>query len=163
VRIQKITLGLFLLAFCSGVFANEKVISISSKASYYDEKIIPSNIKTECSELGQQFSEATKRYLEAEKWQVNFVDNAGKATKGTSIKLQITNAVSAGNAFMGHSKSVAILAELYKDGKLIDTYTASRDSGGGFAGGFKGSCSVLHRCVNTLGSDVAKWLKKNNI
>ena len=162
-HIKKITLGFVLLAFSLGAFANEKTISISSNASYYDEKIIASNIKTECSELGQQFSEATKRYLEAENWKVNFVDNAGKATKGTSIKLQITNAVSAGNAFMGHSKSVAILAELYKDGKLIDSYTASRNSGGGFAGGFKGSCSILHRCVNTLGSDVAKWLKKNNI
>lgn len=162
-RIQKITLGLVLLAFSLGVFANEKTISISSKASYYDEKIIPSNIKSECSELGEQFSEATKKHLEANNWKVTFEEDAGKSSQGTSIKLQITNALSSGNAFVGHRKSVTILAELYKDGQLIDSYTTSRNSSGGFAGGFKGSCSILHRCVNTLGSDVAKWLKKNNI
>ena len=162
-RIQKTALGFLLLAFCFGAFANEKTISISSEASYYDEKIIPSNIRTECSELGEQFSQATKKYLESNNWKVNLDDDAGKTSKGTSIKLQITNALSSGNAFIGHRKSVTILAELYKDGKLIDSYTTSRNSSGGFAGGFKGSCSILHRCVNTLGSDVAKWLKKNNI
>jgi hypothetical protein len=144
-------------------YASDKVITVSSAASYYDEKIIPSNIKAECSELGSQFSEATKSNLEAEGWSVSLSNDVGEAAKGTSIKLQITNALSAGNAFMGHKKSVSVVAELYKDGKLVDTYSGTRDSSGGIGAGFKGSCSVLQRCVNTLGSDVTKWLKKKQL
>jgi hypothetical protein len=38
--------------------------------------------------------------------------------------------------------------------------TLSRDSSGGFGGGYKGSCSVLRRCTNALGKDIAAWVKK---
>ena len=74
--------------------------------------------------------------------------------------MKIVNATSRGNAYTGHHKSVSIEAELFENGQLVDTYTGSRNSTGGFAGRFKGSCSVLARCVNTLGNDVSKWLKK---
>jgi hypothetical protein len=30
---------------------------------------------------------------------------------------------------------------------------------GGIAAGFKGSCAVLERCADTLGEDLARWLK----
>ena len=69
---------------------------------------------------------------------------------------------SAGNAFIGHRKSASVKAELYQDGKLIDSADYTRNSSGGFLGGFKGSCSVLEHTVNTLGNDVAKWLKKKH-
>ena len=76
--------------------------------------------------------------------------------------LTLTNATSIGNAFMGHRKSVTIEAILYEDGVEIDHYRGSRDSGGGFGAGFKGSCSVLGRCVKTLGKDVANWYNKKH-
>jgi len=47
---------------------------------------------------------------------------------------------------------------LYKNGKRQAGFTASRVSGGGAFGGFKGSCSVLGRTVKILGSDVSLWL-----
>lgn len=162
-RIRNAVLGSLVLMASFGSYANDKNITISSAASYYDEKIIPSNIKAECNELGGQFSESTKSFLESEGWNVILSNDVGEAAKGTNIKLQITNALSAGNAFIGHKKSVSIVAELYKDGKLVDTYSGTRDSGGGIGAGFKGSCSVLQRCVNTLGSDVSKWLKKKQM
>ena len=31
-------------------------------------------------------------------------------------------------------------------------------AGGGAFGGYKGTCSILGRCIKTLGSDIAKWL-----
>ena len=67
-------------------------------------------------------------------------------------------ALSGGNAFVGHHKSVSILATLYKDGHAIDSYTTTRSSQGGLLAGFKGSCSVLYRCVDTLGSDISRWV-----
>lgn len=163
-KIQHVIFSGVLLASSTCVFAAEKSISVSDAATYYDPRIIPSNIRTECSELGNQFSTSTKSFLEKKGWSVQLVPNAGEETaEGIELKLLITNATSSGNAFVGHRKSVSIDAELYKDGKLLDTYSGTRDSGGGFGAGFKGSCAVLARCANALGKDVSKWLKKQDI
>ncbi|MEM0514100.1 hypothetical protein WCN91_01365 [Pseudoalteromonas sp. YIC-827] len=65
--------------------------------------------------------------------------------------------VSGGNAFIGHRKSASVSAKLMIDGKVVDSTSKTRNS----AGGFKGSCSVLAHTVNTLGSDIAKWVKSS--
>jgi len=148
------------LVFALGVsaVASAKEISLSSKADFHDAAVIPDKIKSECAELGMNFSASTKKYLEASGWQASLAENVETLEAGVSVKLEIMNAMSAGNAFLGHQKSVAISASLYRDGKLVDTYRTSRNSSGGFGAGFKSSCDVLYRTVNTLGSDVAKWV-----
>jgi hypothetical protein len=73
--------------------------------------------------------------------------------------LRIENALSSGNAFIGHRKQVTTSAKLYANGKEIARSTHTRDSMGGFTGGFKGSCAVLERCANTLANDITTWLK----
>lgn len=143
------------------VSAGEKSnISVNDKAPYYDKKIIPAKIRKSCTALGSNFSKFTKKFLEKYGYSVTLKPELKKTDKGQNLILEITNASSAGNAFTGHRKSVSIEAVLYQDGKEIDKYSGSRDSGGGFGGGFKGSCSVLDRCVNALGKDIARWLKK---
>ncbi|MCU4675940.1 hypothetical protein N7931_09865 [Catenovulum sp. 2E275] len=146
--------------FSTVVLAEEMAIEVTASAPYYDENIIQANVIAECTELGNQFSESTSKYLKENGFNVELKSADEFANNGESLKLQITNAVSSGNAFIGHRKMVSITAELYQNGQLVDTFKHSRNSGGGFLGGFKGSCSVLHRCVNTLGNDVAKWLAK---
>lgn len=108
--------------------------------------------------MGQNFSASTQKYLEERGWSVKQTASPETEAEGLSIKLEITNAFSSGNAFIGHRKSVSVVASLFKDGKLIDSYSTSGNSSGGAFGGFKGSCAVLYRCTNTLGSDVAKWM-----
>lgn len=76
--------------------------------------------------------------------------------------IQIVSAISIGNAFTGHRKSVSVEAVLYKNGAVLGKKLLTRDSGGGAFAGFKSSCDVLDRTVNTLGSDVVKWLKSVN-
>lgn len=146
------------LAFTVSAAAIGKDISVTSKAGYYDAVVIPEKIKAECVDLGANFSESTKKYLEEFGWQASLAENVESMQAGTAVKLEIVNASSAGNAFLGHHKSVAISASLYKDGQLVDTYRTSRNSSGGFGAGFKSSCDVLDRTVNTLGKDVAKWV-----
>lgn len=127
-------------------------------APYQDEDGIANKVLEECTELGTQLSESTAKYLN---------DKGMSAVRQTSVDLKsarqalnvkITSAVSAGNAFIGHRKSVSVRAELYKDGVLVAKTGKTRDSAGGAFGGFKSSCSVLERTVNTLGNDIAKWL-----
>jgi hypothetical protein len=156
-----IPLGILLISSFQ-TLANDKEINLNTVAKYHDEQVIQSNIIDECTQLGTQFSTSTKKYLEKNGWSVNYDSNANENTKGTKLELKIINAMSSGNAFTGHRKSVSIEAKLFKDGTFIDSYKGTRNSAGGFLGGFKGSCAILAHCVNTLGNDVSKWLKKND-
>ncbi|MGH1440369.1 MAG: hypothetical protein ACRBBR_09685 [Cellvibrionaceae bacterium] len=139
-------------------FASEKSITISNEATYYDKKIIAPNIRNECIHLGSEFSNSTELQLSKQGWEVNRDDSL--PANGLSLKLVITNVHSSGNAWTGHRKSVSIEAILMKDGETIDSYEHIRKSGGGIGGGFKSSCAVLKRCVDTLGKDVSKWLSR---
>ena len=144
------------LVTSTDVVAEEKSITIRDEATYEDERSIPYKIRKECTQLGRQFSDSTERFLSKAGWAVNRSDS--RSGEGLELNLVITNAYSAGNAWIGHRKSVTIEAQLFKNGEMVDHFEAVRDSSGGFAGGFKGSCDVLHRCVNTLGKDVTEWL-----
>jgi len=80
-------------------------------------------------------------------------------SKGKVLEVVISDAISGGNAFIGHRKYVAVEGTLYEDGKKVASFTGGRYSGGGALGGYKGSCSVLGRCTKALGKDIAGWLK----
>jgi hypothetical protein len=53
---------------------------------------------------------------------------------------------------------VLIKGSLAEKGKVLGDFNARRYSGGGMFGEYKGTCSILGRCVKTLGKDVAEWL-----
>jgi len=72
---------------------------------------------------------------------------AVKAGKGRILYIEITNAISMGNPFMGHQKQVSVKGRLLEDGTEIGSFSGVRASMGGAFAGFKGSCSVLGRCV----------------
>lgn len=162
---------LILLTACGGrnaapTASGEKLqstvkIYIDNEIPYHDPMIIATNIKKECSTLGTALSDYVKKYSNEYNIDVIQVSDLASVTNGYVLDLKIRNALSAGNAWSGHKKQVLISAELLKDGNKINVFTGSRDSMGGFWGGFKGSCSVLDRTVNTLGSDTAIWLSNN--
>ncbi len=149
---------LLVIAACSSSLAFAKDMAVNSDVSFHDPSVIAPNIKSECTELGNNLFKSTKQNLEESGWTVLPGESKGDSTPGNAIKLEIVNALSGGNAFVGHHKSVSILATLYKDGHAIDSYTTTRSSQGGLLAGFKGSCSVLYRCVDTLGSDISRWV-----
>jgi len=83
-----------------------------------------------------------------------------KDTQGGVLLVEITDSVSAGNAFIGHRKYTEIKGTLFNNGVEIASFRASRRSSGGAFGGFKSSCAILGRTVKVLGTDVTSWLKK---
>jgi hypothetical protein len=137
-------------------------IVVSSDIPYGNENRIANNVVDECSELGKQFSNSFVKYAKEQKIDVVQTEQA-LPEKGRVIKLFIDDVYSGGNAFIGHRKSATVRAELVFDGKVVATTSKTRNSAGGVFGGFKGSCSVLEHTVNTLGSDVAKWLKQETV
>ncbi|WP_444938114.1 hypothetical protein [Microbulbifer sp. JMSA002] len=157
----KVVLAGTILSISSLAMAKD-VIKINSAAHYHDEKVIAANILSECPNLGSQFSNSTQKFLSKYGYYISSTSELNPQSEGYILKLSILNALSSGNAWLGHRKSVSIEAELYNNGKLVDSFTNTRNSSGGFGANFKNSCQVLQRCVHTLGNDVAKWMKKNH-
>lgn len=124
-----------------------------------DSECDSNKMRNECTLLGMNFANATKKYADEDRLNVVPVNQFDSQSEGLNLELQIVNAFGAGNAFIGHRKSVSITGRLFKDGGVIEHVDGTGNSGGGFMGGFKGSCAVLEHTVNTLGNDVAKWLK----
>ncbi len=137
----------------SSVSADAKTVYISSKAKY-DGPIAP-NIKAECS-IDSQVMTWIQKY--AAKHNINVVINGKPKANDTVLKIYIIDAISAGNAGMGHNKYVTIYGKLYEGKKLKSSFKAARRSGGGYFGAYRSSCSVLGSCAKTLGRDTAGWL-----
>lgn len=133
-----------------------QAIWIPSEILFKKDANIAVNIKTECG-LPDKFSSYIK--LASDKVNVPVF----RATKGADINkdrlvIEITEAVSSGNAFIGHRKYAKAVGTLYKNGKNMGSFTSARVTGGGMWGGFKGSCQVLERAMKVMASDIANWM-----
>jgi hypothetical protein len=133
-------------------------ISLQSITPYKEGADIASNIKEECK-LNKQLPGFIASFSAANGTKVSLRDTVTKATEGKSLVVEIVEAVSRGNAFIGHRKYTKVKGTLYDSGTKKAGFTAARISGGGFFGGYKGSCSVLGRTVKTIGKDISAWLK----
>lgn len=151
-------IALLAMGVHSGASAQSTTIYMTQLASYSDVLHVSRAIVDECA-LPQQQAELI--VSEAAKAGITIVrdDQAAKAGKGRALQVEISDAISAGHAFTGHRKQVNIKGRLFEDGKEIGDFVGIRSSMGGVFGGFKGSCAVLGRCVQTLASDVVQWLK----
>lgn len=138
-----------------GAFAGE--VRVQASVPYAQDAIIAGNIKRECA-VDAQLPEALKRFAATSGTTVELVP-ALDAGPGQSLKMEILDAESAGNAWIGHRKSVTVKGWLLRDGRQVGSFIARRNSSGGVGAGFKGSCSVLERTVNAIGKDIAGWLE----
>ncbi len=163
-RYHTLCTALVCFATLVGTAAQAKTIQIPADVPYEDEGTVADKILDECSTLGQDFSMLMRKQLVKSGWDVSHTDApTAEANTDYRLELEITQALSLGNAFSGHRKSVSVHASLFEGDKLIDSIDKTRDSGGGFMGGFKGSCAVLERCVNALSQDLSRWLKKKRL
>lgn len=135
--------------------ANEPVI-IASETPYEDPREIQKNVREECTSLNSKLAQFSRQY--AQDHGIEIVYGDPDTNEGRALRMTITEAISRGNAFIGHRKSTTVHGTLVENGQDIASFRAKRNSGGGFGGGFKGSCSVLGRTVKTLGKDIAQWL-----
>jgi hypothetical protein len=76
----------------------------------------------------------------------------------TVVRVTILGVVGAGGGAWSGAKSITIRAEVLQDAKVVHSTTLTRNSGGGFFGTMKGTCSILDRIAVALGKDVAAWL-----
>lgn len=135
--------------------ASVAAIRLQAPVPYAEDNDISDAIKTECT-IGQQLADFVKQYS-AEP--VELVAGPADTASGKVLQLEIVDAVSMGNAWMGHQKFTKVRGTLFEDGAEVASFKGRRNSMGGMFAGFKGSCSVLGRTVEVLGEDIATWLK----
>lgn len=154
-----LTLALFQIAPNIAFGAEADSIVLGKSAPYADSSKIQSAILNECR-LPEVQADLIEKSLTSDGITVIRADEPSKTEQGKVLLVEITDAVSSGNAFIGHQKRVSVKGRLLENGKEIGNFTGFRSSGGGAFAGFKGSCSVLERCAVTLAKDITRWLKK---
>jgi hypothetical protein len=147
--------GALLLA--SGTLAAQ-VVTMERLVPYADDAEIASSVRNDCIKIQGQLAAYTQQFAKASGITVNLVDGAAPESGGRVLMVEIVEAVSRGNPFIGHQKYSRIDGTLFEDGAAIASFKGLRNSMGGAFGGYKGSCSVLGRTVKALGQDVARWL-----
>ncbi len=144
---------------------SDKKVTASGAGTVYIQSSIPfetgakiaAKIKQECK-LGERLSDSISAF--AAKKGVNVVQQQqlGPDSSGKVLLVEITDAVSSGNAFIGHRKFASVKGTLFENGAKKAAFTGTRVSGGGFFGGYMSSCAVLGRTTKAIGKDIVGWL-----
>ncbi len=139
--------------------ASAQEVQVPAEVKFSADANVREAVINECN-LQTKLPSFIRTYGEKNGIDVVLSDKAlNKKQKGRVLLLEITHVNGAGGGPWSGAKSVDVKGKLYKNGKLIGSFTASRYSGGGMFAAYKGTCSILGRCVKTLGKDIAKWLK----
>lgn len=140
--------------------AMQNPVVITSAVPYAANSGASPAVKTECI-IDQQLPEFVESY--ASRYDIAVVRDNVKANKksasGKVLKLEFSQIHgTAGGAWSG-AKSVTVKGTLMENGKKVGSFVGTRYSGGGAFATYKGTCSILGRCVKTLGNDIAAWLQ----
>jgi methyl coenzyme M reductase beta subunit len=150
---------LSIIVIASANTVAQQPVQLIRVVPYAENADIQKKVREECKELGSQLSSFTQKFGKEFKVDIQLVDAIDTQAKGRVLKLEIFDAVSMGNAFLGHQKYSRSRGTLYENGTKIAEFRARRNSMGGAFAGYKGSCSVLGRTVKAMGKDIALWLK----
>lgn len=148
----KKTMILALLLASGSALANP--VQLQRPVPYAEENDVSNAVKQECA-LGEHLADFIKEYAQGP---IEFTSGEPDVASGRVLKVEIVDAISMGNAFMGHQKSTRVRGALYQDGEKVASFRARRNSMGGAFAGFKGSCSVLGRTIKVIGRDIGQWL-----
>ena len=154
-RQPALRLALALSLAVSGTALAESVLHMPSKVDFAESAVVPQAVQTECA-LPFKMAQFIEQYSLNHFDHVKTVEAA--PAKGQYLKVEIAHVEGAGGGAWSGAKSVTLRGSLIKDGKPGASFMARRVSGGGAFGGFKGTCDILGRNLQTLGQDVANWL-----
>lgn len=73
-----------------------------------------------------------------------------------NLSLEITEVHGPGGGPFSGPKWMAVTGKLHQGSKVLGSFRAKRLSTGGFV---RGTCATLGRCAQTIGRDIAAWLK----
>lgn len=133
-------------------------IQVDKVTAYSKSAVVPVAVRNEC-EIQSQLPEFVESFASQNNVAVVRKGAVSPKTKGRVLEMEIVNLIGTGGGAWSGAKSVTVEGKLYDNGKMIGSFTGRRLSGGGFFGGYKGTCSILGRCVKAIGKDISLWLK----
>lgn len=133
-----------------------ETITIPSFVEYAPGVDVTAAVRDECA-LQTKLPEWIVKYAKG----MDIVMHEGNLddVTGRVLRMEYTDVLGFGGGAWSGAKYATVTGELFEDGQLIGSFVAARMSGGGAFGGFKGTCSILGRCVKVLGKDIARFLK----
>jgi len=148
-----ISLAAACLTAAGATLAEGGKVKVPRTIGFAAESGVSDKVKSEC-----KLETKVPQFLEAFSKQVELVDgDVGK--QGRTLQLEITDVHAPGGGAWSGAKSMSVRGTLRDGGKQVASFTAKRYSGGGFLGGYKGTCSIIGRCAKTIGKDIATWLE----
>jgi len=136
--------------------ATAETYTLSSAVPFADGSGASDQVESECkleSKLPGFIKSAAKRGIT-----VVLNDGPLDDVEGKVLFIEITHILGTGGGAWSGPKAVSAKGELREAGEVIASFNSTRYSTGGAFGGFKGTCSILGRCVKSMGKDIAKWL-----
>jgi hypothetical protein len=134
-------------------------VVMARSTPYAEDADVSRKVREECTKLPTQLPAYTREFGAEFGVDIDLADDIAIDAPGRVLHVEIDEAVSMGNAFIGHRKYSQVRGTLYEDGAAVASFAAMRASMGGAFAGYKGSCSVLGRTIKALGKDIAQWLK----
>lgn len=134
-------------------------VTIAASTPFAANGPIRQKVVDEC-ELQRKLPHYLQAYARDYGIEVITSDQAPGLAEGTVLELTFTEVIGAGGGAWSGNKRVTVEGILKENGEVLATFKATRESGGGFMAGFKGTCAIFGRCAKALGSDIAKWLRR---
>ncbi len=131
-------------------------LTLEKKAPFAKGLYVPDAVRAECG-LEQKVPEFVQEFAKQGFDSVVLADSVSAKTAGKALSMKIVDITGTGGGAWSGPKHVTIEGTLWQDGKVAGTFRASRYSGGGAFGGYKGTCAILGRCAKALGKDVETW------
>jgi len=133
-------------------------VQVAATTPFSENGAIREAVKNEC-QLETKLPHFVKEFADSYGIDVTLTENSPNKNKGKVLVLEITGVSGGGGGAWSGAKSVQVKGELFENGKPVGNFVASRYSGGGMFAGYKGTCSIMGRCVKAIGKDISIWLK----
>jgi len=132
-------------------------VLLIQEVSFGKEAVVSDAVRRECN-LPEKLAQFIKENAAGQYASIVISASVTPADEQV-LKIEIENLMGSGGGAWSGAKMVQIKGVLTKNGKQLGDFKARRVSSGGAFAEFKGTCAILGRCVETLGKDVAGWLK----
>jgi len=152
-----LSLGLSLCLFSTELSAQSaSTLVVSETIPFASSAKVRAKVKQECR-LEEKQGKFIRQY--GNRVYSNIVSTKPAGGDYHVLEAEITVVHAPGGGAWSGAKWMRVEGTL-KDasGKVLGTFDASRYSGGGAFGGYKGTCSIIGRCTKAIGKDIAQWL-----
>jgi hypothetical protein len=119
----------------------------------FDGDAAPQKIQEEC-----EIQHKVSHFLDAYSDRVELVDGS-LGESGRTLELKITEVHAPGGGSFSGPKWMTVEGVLRENGREVGNFKATRYSGGGVFGAYKGTCAIVGRCAKSIGKDIANWLE----